>query len=259
MHQTISQPHLTAWDGLRMTLAPRPDARWRTWFPWALTGLLLWGIVLVLVGLKPPVAALIMILTASPFAIRSILGRAARDGWPITIAATLLVTQTIHTFEHLVQVVQHWLLGWPTWSSGGVISPLNAEYVHFAWDVFVMACIVFLLRTGSLRGFWAVAVTIWAGAHTTEHVYMLWQYLETQRQGLPGFLGIGGLLDRSGNPWLCDLPGLTTVPRVTVHFWWNAGEVALLFPAIAQFGARITQLPVQMPPSVSVNQSTKDA
>ena len=43
---------------------------------------------------------------------------------------------------------------------------------------------------------------------------------------LPGFFGRDGWLALSG---ICGrIPGFTTLPRVAIHFWWNAGEILLL-------------------------------
>lgn len=63
-------------------------------------------------------------------------------------------------------------------------------------------------------------------------------------QGLPGILGRNGWLalqaaTSPGAQFLCTLaPGLKNAPRLDVHFWWNAGEVVLLFAA-----AHAVQLP----------------
>lgn len=167
-------------------------------------------------------------------------------GTPATILSMLLVAQGLHTIEHLAQWVQYHLLGWPLKASSGIISPLNAEIVHFVWNSAVLLCVGYLVLAG-LRHRWMWLLLIWAGAHTAEHTYMFINYLgETQRlaeaglplqmaQGLPGFFGRGGWLATNASgpvALLCSFaPGLTTAPRLDVHFWWNMGEVALLLPA----------------------------
>lgn len=169
-------------------------------------------------------------------------------GTPAMALGVLLVTQTLHTIEHLAQWIQYHMLNWPLKAANGIISPLNAEIIHFTWNLAVLLVIVYLITAG-LRHRWMWLLLLWAGAHTLEHTYMFWNYLnEVQRlteaglspvaaQGLPGFFGDGGWLDLnkpSGGAiaWVCTFaPGLTSAPRLDVHFWWNAGEIALLLPA----------------------------
>lgn len=173
-----------------------------------------------------------------------------REHWgtPTMVLSVLLATQTLHTVEHLAQAIQYHLLGWPLKASSGIISPLNAEIVHFTWNSAVLLTIIYLLAAEA-RNRWMWLLLIWAAAHTAEHTYMFINYLqEVERlsssglpvnaaQGLPGFLGKGGWLATQGitaSPiaWLCTIvPSLTTAPRLDVHFWWNMGEVALLLPA----------------------------
>lgn len=135
-------------------------------------------------------------------------------------------------------------------------SPLNAEVVHFTWNVAVLAAVVYLLAAG-LRNGW-MWLLLWAGVHTAEHTDMFVRYLEAvQRlagaglplvgaQGLPGFFGSGGWLATAGKAtpraFLCTIaPGLAAAPRLDVHFWWNVGEVALLLPvARPGCGAAVT-------------------
>lgn len=155
-------------------------------------------------------------------------------GWPLTLLGVLLVTQSLHTVEHLAQWAQHHLLGWPPKASGGLISPLNAEIVHFTWNWGVLLAVAALLA-GGLRGRWMWLLLAWAAAHTAEHTYLFVSYLQSGgAQGLPGFFGAGGWLARQmGQSAPVDLicrlaPGLAAAPRLDVHFWWNVGEIALL-------------------------------
>lgn len=61
-------------------------------------------------------------------------------------------------------------------------------------------------------------------------------------QGLPGVLGRDGWLAKSPaaqGAFFCRLPGVTTAPRLDVHFWWNTGEMILLmFTANTFLGRR---------------------
>jgi hypothetical protein len=90
----------------------------------------------------------------------------------------------------------------------------------------------------------------WATAHALEHAYLFVRYLDMRAelarmgfaslsaQGLPGVFGRDGWLAKSAatqGTFLCRLPGLTTATRIDVHFWWNAGEIALLLAAAHVF------------------------
>lgn len=158
-------------------------------------------------------------------------------GWPLTILSVLLFTQGFHTVEHLAQWVQYHLLGWPLRASSGLISPLNAEIVHFSWNWAVLLVVAGLLAAG-LRNHWMWLLLAWATAHTAEHTYLFVNYLASDGvQGLPGFFGAGGWLAGASETsaaaaFLCRIaPGLAAAPRLDVHFWWNVGEIALLIPA----------------------------
>jgi hypothetical protein len=169
-------------------------------------------------------------------------------GASATALGVLLATQSLHTVEHVAQWAQYYLLGWPLKAASGLISPLNAEIVHFSWNTAVLGAVIYLLASG-LRGRWMWLLLLWAGAHTAEHAYLFVNYLqEVQRlaaeglplgaaQGLPGFFGKGGWLAANAPAaepvaFLCRIaPGLVSAPRLDVHFWWNVGEVALLLAA----------------------------
>lgn len=158
-------------------------------------------------------------------------------GWPLTILSVLLVTQGFHTIEHLAQWAQYHLLGWSLRASSGLISPLNAEVVHFTWNWLVLLTIAGLLICG-LRNPWMWMLLAWATAHTAEHSYLFISYLQSGGvQGLPGFFGAGGWLARQMGrsapvDFVCRVaPGLAEAPRLDVHFWWNIGEVVLLLLA----------------------------
>lgn len=169
-------------------------------------------------------------------------------GFPGMLLSVLLATQGFHTIEHLAQWVQYHLLGWSLNAANGLISPLNAEVVHFGWNWAVMLAVGILLAAG-LRGRWMWLLFLWAAAHTAEHTYMFVNYLaEVQRlsalglpldaaQGLPGFFGQGGWLAANAGStgplaFVCTIiPDLTSAPRLDVHFWWNMGEIVLLLVA----------------------------
>jgi hypothetical protein len=169
-------------------------------------------------------------------------------GTPAMLLSILLASQGLHTVEHIAQWIQFNALGWPLRASSGLLSPLNAEIVHFTWNMTVLLVIAYLLASG-VRNRWMWLLLVWAAAHTAEHSYLFVNYLYELRrlanaglpldaaQGLPGFFGKAGWLatnaPQSGPiAWICTIaPGLTDAPRLSVHFWWNMGEMALLLLA----------------------------
>lgn len=173
-----------------------------------------------------------------------------RYGVVVTALSVLLAAQGFHTIEHAAQEFQYYVLRWPAFASSGLISAANAEWVHFVWNWFIVAAVLFLVIKGRMRNVWAWLLLAWALAHSVEHTYMFARYLELRgelaqlgfpnlsAQGLPGILGRDGWLARSPatqGTFLCRLPGITTAPRIDVHWWWNAGEVVLLMAAANRF------------------------
>jgi RHS repeat-associated protein len=138
--------------------------------------------------------------------------------------------QLLHLGEHVAQMVQLFVLGWPPPLARGVVSTFDLEKVHFLWNFIVLGAVAWLLAR-RVRNGWLVATTVWATLHTAEHGFLLTNALLSGLEGRPGVLGAGGLLARLG--W--ELPGLTTWSRPTVHFAWNLGEVALLALAYSAF------------------------
>lgn len=166
---------------------------------------------------------------------------AKRWGLSAALLSMILALQGFHFVEHTVQIVQFYLLDRPGVGSQGLISALNVEWVHFSWNWLVWAVLVFLFARG-FRNIWMHLLLAWTTLHSLEHTYMLVRYLQVAAelrelgqpafqvsQTLPGILGRNGWLALSS--WCGRIPGLTTAPRVLVHFWWNFGEVALLFLA----------------------------
>ena len=186
---------------------------------------------------------------------------ARRYGRIAMVICILLMAQGFHTLEHLAQWVQYHVLRWPSFVSGGLISTLNAEWVHFVWNWAVLLTVIFLVR-GGMRNPWAWLLLAWTTAHTFEHSYMMARYLmvlqdmralgvsNVPAQGLPGILGRDGWLATSAltqGTFICRLSGVTTAVRLDVHFWWNIGETILLLLA----GNMYLQQFVQQRPVIS--------
>ena len=174
---------------------------------------------------------------------------ARRYGLTAMGVSILLAAQGFHSIEHVAQWTQYHILNWSARTSTGLLSPANAEWVHFVWNWIVLLTVLCLLR-GGIRNIWAWLLLAWALAHTLEHTYMFVRYLQVladlrqmgvsnvTAQGLPGVLGRDGWLARSAatqDTFLCRLPAVTTATRLDVHFWWNMGELALLLPAAHRY------------------------
>jgi hypothetical protein len=181
---------------------------------------------------------------------------ARRYGRLAMVICILVMAQGFHTLEHLAQWYQYHVLRWPSFASGGLISTLNAEWVHFIWNWAVLLTVIYLVRSG-MRNPWAWLLLAWTTAHTFEHSYMMARYLmvlqdmralgvtNVSAQGLPGILGRDGWLATSQvtqGTFICRLSGVTTAVRLDVHFWWNIGETGLLLLAgtryMQRFGER---------------------
>jgi hypothetical protein len=172
-------------------------------------------------------------------------GDAQRYGRVVMVLSILVTAQGFHTLEHIAQWIQYHILRWPSFVSSGLISSLNAEWVHFVWNWAVLLTVIYLVR-GGMHNPWAWLLLAWTTAHTFEHSYMMVRYLlvlqdlralgitNVAAQGLPGILGRDGWLASSEltqGTFICRFPGLTTAIRLDVHFWWNIGETALLLLA----------------------------
>lgn len=213
---------------------------------------LLVATLLVVLAAWPLWAATLLVLGALAWPLgRMWLGRWREAGAPLTALLILLYLQGFHTIEHIAQWAEYHLLGWPAKLASGLISPLNAEIVHYAWNMGVLGVLVVLLFYGFGRGnVWAWLLLAWAGLHTLEHIYLMRQFLDAVAilrfqgadlrlaQGLPGVLGSHGWLSQQELPgaalFICQtVPGLTTATRLDVHFSWNIGEQVLLMLAAA--------------------------
>jgi len=153
-------------------------------------------------------------------------GRVRRHGIVRVAFELLLLVQLGHLGEHVIQMAQLFVLGWPPAAARGFVSQLDVEKVHFFWNLAVLGALGWFLWRG-LRSGWLLTTLAWATLHTAEHGYLLAQALRTGLEGQPGVLGAGGLLASLG----VTVPGFTTWSRATVHFFWNSGEMALLLLA----------------------------
>jgi hypothetical protein len=132
----------------------------------------------------------------------------------------LTLTQTGHFLEHVAQVAQIHALGIAPRQAHGVFGALDIEWVHFAWNTWVAAAALALLRPfRQNRWLWLVlAIAVW---HGIEHTYILSRYLATGTAGTPGFLASGGLIG-----------GGLPLARPDLHFLYNLVETV---PLVAAF------------------------
>ncbi len=136
-------------------------------------------------------------------------------GW-LALFYVLLVTQGGHVVEHVVQVTQIHVAGTPPKQAKGVFGALDIEWVHFAWNTWVLVAVVLLvLRFRRNPWLWAaLAFAVW---HVAEHVYLISKYIATDMPGHPGLAASGGVLG-----------GGLPIARPDLHFFYNIVETTPL-------------------------------
>jgi len=132
----------------------------------------------------------------------------------------LIITQGLHFIEHIAQIVEVDVVGLPRALSRGIIGNLDAEYVHFFFDTFLLVGVTILLfgkfrKNIALWICWVVA--IW---HTTEHWYITYFYTFDYKNYDPnnptGLRAHEGLLGHNGLLW----PN-SPFQRIELHFLYN--------------------------------------
>jgi hypothetical protein len=146
---------------------------------------------------------------------------AARQFGALALFFLLVVTQGGHLLEHVAQMTQIHLLGRTGPEARGVIGALDVEWVHFAWNSWVLAALV-VLATRFRGNRWLLATLAFAAWHELEHAYLLGVHLATGAQGTPGLLATGGALG-----------GGLPLSRPDLHFGYNLIETALMLLAFA--------------------------
>lgn len=133
----------------------------------------------------------------------------------------LVVSQGGHLLEHVVQVAQVHVLGMAPPDASGVFTALDAEWVHFVWNTWVLAATVpLVLRYRDNRWLWLAAVAaVW---HELEHAYLIVGHVVNGTIGDPGLLAGGGALG-----------GGVPVSRIDLHFVYNVIETLPIVIAFA--------------------------
>ena len=209
-------------------------------------------------GLPLWLGTLVVLLALTPVGIVKWREDRLRYGSTVMLLSIVLVTQGVHTIEHIAQWVQYYVFNLTARQSNGLLSPANAEWVHFIWNWAVLLVVVLLLR-GGMRNIFTYLLLAVAIGHTSEHTYLFVRHLLVLRelrvldvicsaQGLPGIFGRDGWLARSewtNGTLLGSLPGFTTAMRLDVHFWWNIIELNLLLFAGHTFLKKALPAPAQ--------------
>ena len=153
--------------------------------------------------------------------------------------AAVVASQIGHVGEHVAQMVQIHVLGLSGPNARGIVGVLDIEWVHFAWNTWILVAVialVFMRRRDPWL--WAAAVlSVW---HEAEHAVIMATYLSTGVAGSPGLLARGGAL-------LGGLP----LSRPDLHFLYNLVETVPLVVAFtrATRGAASTVKPLRRSPS----------
>lgn len=137
----------------------------------------------------------------------------------LALFEVVLISQIGHFIEHLVQMYQIHLLGLKGVAARGIFGQLDVEWVHFLFNTYLL--IAFLLLVLKFRkNPWLWVTVVVALIHEFEHLYIMRNYFITGKQGLPGLLGRGGVI---------DIPLL----RADVHFLYNLVESVPMMLAFA--------------------------
>jgi hypothetical protein len=140
-------------------------------------------------------------------------------GW-LAFFYLLVVTQTGHFIEHIVQMVQIHVLDEPPTNAHGIFGQLDVEWVHVIFNTWVLIAVVgLLLRFPSNRWLWLGALI--AGWHEIEHLYIIFFYVRDGVGG-PGLLADGGRIG-----------GGIGVRRPDLHFVYNLLETLPIYIGFA--------------------------
>jgi hypothetical protein len=137
------------------------------------------------------------------------------NAW-LALLSLLAISQTLHLFEHVAQMIQIHILGLSGLAARGIVGQLDIEWVHFVWNTWVFVAVVVLVRRFDANA-WLVATALLAGWHLCEHAVIMATYLRTGVAGTPGLLSAGGLLG-----------GGLPLSRPDLHFLYNVAETVPL-------------------------------
>lgn len=148
----------------------------------------------------------------------------------------VVIFQLAHFAEHLSQMIELHYLSWAPILAKGIISQLDAEPVHFWWNLSILFCVTLLLLLRYRRNTWLWASWLFSIWHQVEHTYIYFTWFLPQGiSNHPGIFGAGGVADEAG----LSIPYLTTMGRPDLHFWYNFFEIGLFVIAFVWQAARV--------------------
>ncbi len=175
-------------------------------------------VAMIVLGYPLYVIGIVTILPWLPVFLSEALWKYRHYAW-FAFFEILIVAQTLHFIEHIAQIVEVDVVGWPRSLSAGIIGQLNAEYVHFSFDTgLLIGTIILLFRFKKNIGLWiTLLIAIW---HTAEHWYITYfyafDYANYDPNNPTGLHAHEGLLARGGLLW----PN-SPFPRIELHFIYN--------------------------------------
>ncbi len=174
-----------------------------------------------------------------------LLALARREPW-LGLLTLLTLSQVGHLGEHLAQMAQLHVLHLDGDRAHGIFGALDIEWVHFAWNTWVVAAVGALVASPLRRNPWLWSTLMLAGWHETEHVYILATYLATGVPGTPGLLAAGGAIG-----------GGLGLARPDLHFIYNLAETVPLAAALAYQLRRHSPLSVSEPDPAGSPRATR--
>ncbi len=173
----------------------------------------------IILGYPLWVIGIVTILPWLPIFLSEALWKYQHYGW-FAIFGILMVVQCLHFIEHIAQIIQVDVVGWPRLDSTGILGRLDLEYVHFSFDT-TLLIITSILLFGKFRRnipLWiAWVVAVW---HTIEHWYITYYFQFDHANYLPppapGLHAREGLLGADGLLWPSS-----PFQRIELHFLYN--------------------------------------
>lgn len=144
--------------------------------------------------------------------------RVIENAW-IALLSFVAVSQTLHLFEHVAQMIQIHVLSLSGPAARGIVGQLDIEWVHFIWNGWVLVALLVLLSRFRANG-WLVVAVFLATWHLFEHTVIMATFLPTGVSGTPGLLAAGGVL-----------AGGLPLARPDLHFLYNVAETVPLLLA----------------------------
>lgn len=108
-----------------------------------------------------------------------------RKNWQVKVIVAFMVVAGGHFAEHLIQIFEYLVLGWPAKQSGGILGLwfpglAASEYLHSGWNTLQLTGLILLWplfrRKGKASLFWKLAMVAQSW-HWLEHVLLQVQYL----------------------------------------------------------------------------------